>query len=63
MGNEMLCWNCIYGENTTGHSVSCMNKTVSRFKIKPDKYYCEFYEQLSDDYMSDMEKVWYDRED
>ena len=56
MTDRQQCWTCIYGENRTG-SVSCMNRTVNKLKHKPDPYCCEFYDEISDSYMDDMEKV------
>jgi hypothetical protein len=34
-----------------------MNRTVNKLKHKPDPYCCEFYDEISDSYMDDMEKV------
>lgn len=54
---EEQCWTCVYGLHL--HGIQCTNKYVNgmREKNKPDKYACEFYDEVTDDYMSDMEKV------
>lgn len=56
MSGEKQCWTCIYGENRSG-AISCMNKYVRKLRHKPDPYDCEFYDEVSDSYMSDMDKV------
>ena len=49
-----LCETCIYGINRTGSKITCTNKYV---RNNPDPYYCEFYDEISDDYLADMRKV------
>lgn len=56
--SKKLCWSCVYGENRAGGSVTCMNQYVMGFDEKPDPYYCEFYDSISDDYLADMDKVY-----
>ena len=57
MNDTKQCWTCIYGMNTAGVGITCMSKTVNRLAHKPDKYNCEFYEAVSENYESDIEKV------
>lgn len=59
MGGDKQCWTCVYGMNRTGE-VSCNNGTVIKLRkrSKPDPYDCEFYEELSDDYVADVDKVY-----
>ena len=57
MGGDKQCWTCVFGMNRSGE-VSCDNGYVNRLrKNKPDPYDCEFYEEVSDDYAADIEKL------
>ena len=56
MNGEKLCWTCLYGENPAG-VIQCRNRTVHKLENRPDPYFCEFYDPISDDYMADIDKV------
>lgn len=58
LNGEKLCRTCLYGENPAG-AIQCRNRTVHKLgdEYKPDPYFCEFYDPISDDYMADIDKV------
>ena len=56
MNGEKQCWRCIYGVNMTG-DIRCHNKCVVESKLETDPYDCVFYDEISENYIDDMEKV------
>ena len=50
------CEFCIYLTRPRGED-TCTNKYVVKAKHKPDPYNCEFCDTVTDDYISDMDKV------
>lgn len=55
MNGEIQCWTCVYGENRI--DITCNNGMVAKLKHKPDRYDCEWYEEQTDDYVADVDKV------
>jgi len=53
MNGDEQCYTCVYGENGL-ISFTCHHPLARN----TDKYNCEFYDPISDDYMADMEKVF-----
>ncbi len=58
MSGEKQCYSCVYGMNNNG--LSCHNKYVREIERTEeiDKYNCEFYDCISDDYELDMKKYY-----
>lgn len=52
-GNEQ-CYTCVYGENGVGDGFTCHHPLA----VNTDKYNCEFYDPISDDYVADIEKLF-----
>ena len=52
------CEDCIYAvHSSTTSGYSCTNKLALKCVNQIDKYDCIFYDGISEDYISDMDKV------
>ena len=54
--SEYKCYTCIFG--IMNYGLSCTNAIVQSLEHPPDKYECEFYEEISDSYSDDVRKIW-----
>lgn len=59
MSGHKQCDNCIYGIVRFGE-VECTNRYIVNSMHKPDPFDCEFFDEISDSYMRDIEKVMED---
>lgn len=51
------CWRCVYATRAPGFDITCNNKYVLNLKHPVDPYDCEFCDEVTDNYMDDMERV------
>lgn len=58
MSDEIQCYTCVYGMNNYG--ISCNNTYVREIEMtgEIDKYNCEFYDSISDNYEADINKLY-----
>lgn len=59
MNGQKDCETCVYLTRTYGED-KCNNAYVRKLRrkaSKPDPYDCIFYDAVTDDYISDMDKV------
>ena len=61
MNGEKKCYSCVFGINRLGgEDISCNNGYVRKLRrktSKPDPYDCEWYEDITEDYVSDVDRV------
>lgn len=54
---EKDCYRCVYATRAPGFDITCNNKYVLNLKHPVDPYDCEFCDEVTDNYMDDMERV------